>query len=199
MEGYSFTDRVRKVLDLAREEALSLGHEYIGTEHLLLGLLAEGQGLAATVLQNLGVELLQAADAVRRKLKPGKYQGAASDRSIPYTSRAKKVLECSMIEARELNHTYVGTEHLLIGLLREGMGIAVAELREFGITEQTARAETLRILGFGPAVGGKLEPPAGETPTHINLVLHYSNGAIVAKRCADAAEATRFLNGPYVQ
>src|SRR5881296_3027218 len=111
MNGYNFTDRVRKVLQMAREEAARLHHEYVGTEHILLGLIREGEGVAAAVLTNLNVE-------IEETVKKGKAAAAAGP-DLPYTSRAKKVLELAMSEARELNHSYVGTEHLLLGLLRE--------------------------------------------------------------------------------
>src|SRR6188768_1161551 len=146
MNGYNFTERVRKVLAMAREESARLHHEYVGTEHILLGILHEAEGVAATVLANLSVE----ADEMELKIaqiiksgRPGKHVGP----DLPYTSRAKKVLEFAMSEARELNHTYVGTEHLLLGLLREEKGIAAQVLNDSGVSLETARAETLRILG----------------------------------------------------
>src|SRR5213592_1942825 len=120
MNGYNFTDRVRKVLQMAREEAARLHHEYVGTEHILLGLIREGEGVAAAVLTNLNVDLEEIQQKIEETVKKGK--AAAAD--LPYTSRAKKVLELAMSEARELNHSYVGTEHLLLGLLREEKGIA---------------------------------------------------------------------------
>lgn len=133
MNGYNFTDRLRKVLQMAREEATRLHHEYVGTEHLLLGLLREGEGVAAAVLANLGVE----REAIRRQIeqvvKAGKAV-AADGPELPYTSRAKKALELAMMAARELNHSYVGTEHLLLGLLREEKGIAAQVLVHSGVT-----------------------------------------------------------------
>jgi ATP-dependent Clp protease ATP-binding subunit ClpC len=146
MNGYNFTERVRKVLAMAREEAVRLHHEYVGTEHILLGVLREGEGVATTVLQNLSVEL----DDVQQKIEEIVARGNASRTTgpdLPYTSRAKKVLELAMSEARELNHSYVGTEHLLLGLLREEKGIAAQVLVDAGVTTESARAETLRILG----------------------------------------------------
>ena len=194
MNGYNFTERVRRVLALGREEALALGHEQVDAEHELLGLLAERDGVGATVLQNLGVDMPGVASLVRRRLKPGRVRGRG-DPVLPYTVRAKRVLEYSMSEARELNHSYVGTEHLLIGLLRAaGVGLEGA----LGITAEAARAETLRILGVEIDLAEKLPPPAGEAPTRIELVLHYSNGAIVTKRFADAAGARQFLSSPNV-
>jgi len=146
MNGYNFTDRVRKVLQMAREEAARLHHEYVGTEHILLGLIREGEGVAAGVLQNLNVDLEDIQQKIEETVKRGKAAAAAGP-DLPYTSRAKKVLELAMVEARELNHSYVGTEHLLLGLLREEKGIAAQVLADAGVNLEQSRAETLRILG----------------------------------------------------
>ena len=155
MNGYNFTDRVRKVLQMAREEAARLHHEYVGTEHILLGLIREGEGVAAAVLTNLSVDLEEIQQKIEETVKKGKSPAAAGP-DLPYTSRAKKVLELAMSEARELNHSYVGTEHLLLGLLREEKGIAAQVLTDAGVNLEQARAETLRLLGSDvmPA-GGK--------------------------------------------
>ncbi|MEO5814492.1 MAG: ATP-dependent Clp protease ATP-binding subunit [Gemmatimonadaceae bacterium] len=146
MNGYNFTERVRKVLAMAREEAARLHHEYVGTEHILLGLIREGEGVAATVLQNLSVELDEIQQKIEETVKKGK-AAQTTGPDLPYTSRAKKVLELAMSEARELSHSYVGTEHLLLGLLREEKGIAAQVLTDAGVNLEAARAETLRILG----------------------------------------------------
>ena len=153
MNGYNFTERVRKVLAMAREEAARLHHEYVGTEHILLGLIREGEGVAATVLQNLSVELDDIQQKIEETVKKGK-AGQTTGPDLPYTSRAKKVLELAMSEARELNHSYVGTEHLLLGLLREEKGIAAQVLTDAGVNLDAARAETLRILGTEMPQGG---------------------------------------------
>ena len=145
MTGYNFTERVRKVLALAREEANELHHEYVGTEHILLALLREGEGVASTVLQNQGVNEEAMRDRMLSIIAMGKSDQLRMD--LPYTSRAKKVLELAMHEARELNHAYVGTEHLLLGLIAEEKGIAAQVLIDAGVTLDVARAETLRILG----------------------------------------------------
>ena len=161
MNGYNFTDRVRKVLQMAREEAARLHHEYVGTEHILLGLIREGEGVAAAVLTNLNVDLEEISQKIEETVKKGKATAAAGP-DLPYTSRAKKVLELAMSEARELNHSYVGTEHLLLGLLREEKGIAAQVLTDQGVNLEQARAETLRLLGSempaAPAAGAA--PPA---------------------------------------
>jgi ATP-dependent Clp protease ATP-binding subunit ClpC len=165
MNGYNFTDRVRKVLQMAREEAARLHHEYVGTEHILLGLIREGEGVAAAVLTNLNVELDEVQQKIEETVKKGK-AAASTGPDLPYTSRAKKVLELSMTEARELNHSYVGTEHLLLGLLREEKGIAAQVLNDAGVTLEQSRAETLRLLGSDmpqTAPGGA--PPTGGPKT----------------------------------
>lgn len=190
--GYNFTERVRKVLAMAREEAARLQHEYVGTEHILLGVIREGGGVAATVLQNLDAGL----DALRVKIETAVKRGRSGPTTatdLPYTSRAKKVLELAMQEARELGHTYVGTEHLLLGLLAEAKGIAAQVLVSSGITLEGARRETLRILGSETAAS----PPApqlGEKPTRIGLTIHYSNGVVVSKSFTNASDAANFLS-----
>jgi ATP-dependent Clp protease ATP-binding subunit ClpC len=143
--NYNFTDRVRKVLAMAREEAIRLQHDYVGTEHILLGLIREGEGVAAAVLTNLNVDLEEIHDRVEESVRKGKATIALGE--LPYTSRAKKVLEFAMSEAREFSHSYVGTEHLLLGLLREEKGIAAQVLNSLGVTLEEGRAETLKVLG----------------------------------------------------
>ncbi len=143
--NYNFTDRVRKVLAMAREEAIRLQHDYVGTEHILLGLIREGEGVAAAVLTNLNVDLDQIHERVEESVRKGKATIALGE--LPYTSRAKKVLEFAMAEARDFNHSYVGTEHLLLGLLREEKGIAAQVLNSLGVTLEEARSETLKVLG----------------------------------------------------
>src|SRR6187399_1391474 len=164
MNGYNFTDRVRKVLQMAREEAARLHHEYVGTEHILLGLIREGEGVAAAVLQNLNVDLDEVQQKIEETVKKGKAVQATGP-DLPYTSRAKKVLELAMSEARELNHSYVGTEHLLLGLLREEKGIAAQVLTEAGVNLDAARTETLRLLGTEmPQQGGATAQASGQSP-----------------------------------
>jgi ATP-dependent Clp protease ATP-binding subunit ClpC len=163
--NYNFTDRVRKVLAMAREEAIRLQHDYVGTEHILLGLIREGEGVAAAVLTNLSVDLGQIHERVEESVRKGKATIALGE--LPYTSRAKKVLEFAMAEAREFNHSYVGTEHLLLGLLREEKGIAAQVLNSLGVSLEEARAETLKVLGSDvtpsePAgIGGGTPTPGG--------------------------------------
>lgn len=140
-----FTDRVRKVLQLANQEAQRLNHEYIGTEHLLLGLIKEGSGVAANVLKNLDVDLRKVRIEVERLVQPGPEMVTLG--KLPQTPRAKKVLDYAIEEARELNHDHVGTEHLLLGLLREEQGVAAQALVNLGLQLEDVREEVLNLLG----------------------------------------------------
>ena len=149
MIGYRLTTQMRRVLAMAREEAERLHHEYIGTEHILLRLIRQGDSIAAAVLRNLSVDLDDVQLKIEETVKKGRNRRTIGP-DLPYTSRAKKVLELAMMEAKELHHDYVGTEHLLLGLLREEKGIAAQMLHEFGAELEPVRQETLRLLG-GPS------------------------------------------------
>ena len=138
-----FTDRARRVVVLAQEEARDLGHNYIGTEHILLGLLREQEGVAARALEALGVSLEAARQQVQEII--GKGEGMA-DGPIPFTPRAKKVLELSLREALQFGHNYIGTEHILLGLVREGDGVAAHVLVGLGADLLTVRAEVVNLL-----------------------------------------------------
>lgn len=142
-----FTDRARKVMALANQEALRFNHEYIGTEHILLGLVKEGSGVGANVLKNLDVDLLKVRGEVEKLVRSGPDMVTIGKR--PQTPRAKKVIEYAIEEARNLNHTYVGTEHLLLGLLREQDGVAAQVLMNLGLKLEEVREEVLRLLGGG--------------------------------------------------
>ncbi|PZR70293.1 MAG: hypothetical protein DLM66_04270, partial [Candidatus Dormiibacter spiritus] len=147
MAGYPyerFTERAKKVLTLAQEEAERSHHSYIGTEHLLLGLLREGEGLAAKVLNNLGVEIGKVRQTIESVL--GRSERIVIQQIIP-TSRVKRVIEISFEEARRMGKTYVGTEHLLLGLLIEGEGIAAHVLEDLGASLDRVRAEIERLEG----------------------------------------------------
>ena len=126
-----FTDRARKVMQFANQEAVHLGHEYIGTEHMLLGLVNEGSGVAANVLKNLNVNLAKIREEVEKIVMPGPDMIAMG--KLPQTPRAKQVLQYAMEEAKDLKHNYVGTEHLLLGLLREEEGVAAQVLMNVGV------------------------------------------------------------------
>jgi ATP-dependent Clp protease ATP-binding subunit ClpC len=157
-----FTERVRKVIYLAREEAARLQHDYIGTEHLLLGVIREGEGIAATVLNNLGVDLDHIRQAVENMVSSS--GGTMTIGEIPFTPRAKRVLELAVEEARSLGHNYVGTEHLLLGLIREGEGVAAKVLLELGVDRKRVREETLKLLGGTPTNAQAEREERAETP-----------------------------------
>ena len=142
-----FTDRARKVMQLANQEAQRFNHEYIGTEHLLLGLIKEGSGVAANVLMNLEVDLRKIRLEVEKLVQSGPEMVTMG--KLPQTPRAKKVIEYSMEEARNLNHNYVGTEHVLLGLLREQEGVAAQVLMNLGLKLEEVREEVLNLLGHG--------------------------------------------------
>ncbi len=142
-----FTDRARKVMQLANQEAQRFNHEYIGTEHVLLGLVKEGSGVAANVLKNLDVDLRKIRIEVEKIVQTG--PDMVTMGKLPQTPRAKKVIEYAMEEARNLNHNYVGTEHLLLGLLREQEGVAAQVLMNLGMKLEDVRDEVLNLLGHG--------------------------------------------------
>jgi ATP-dependent Clp protease ATP-binding subunit ClpC len=152
-----FTEPARQVVVLAQDEARALGHNYIGTEHLLLGLLREGQGLAARVLESMDVTIEEVRAQVERMVGRGEGMGAAGGQ-IPFTPRAKKVLELALREALTLNHNYIGTEHVLLGLAREGEGVAIRILLDFDVDVEKIRSEISRMLG-GTAIPA-IEPGA---------------------------------------
>eukprot|EP01026_Neomeris_dumetosa_P030295 TRINITY_DN2428_c0_g4_i1.p3 TRINITY_DN2428_c0_g4~~TRINITY_DN2428_c0_g4_i1.p3 ORF type:complete len:200 (-),score=30.14 TRINITY_DN2428_c0_g4_i1:35-580(-) len=142
-----FTDRAKKVMSFARQEAMKFNHEYIGTEHILLGLVKEGSGVGANVLKNLDVDLRKVRLEVEKLVKAG--PDVVTMGQLPQTPRAKKVIEFAIEEARNLNHNYVGTEHLLLGLLREQDGVAAQVLMNLGLKLEEVREEVLNLLGAG--------------------------------------------------
>ena len=142
-----FTERARQVIVLAQEEARMLRHNYIGTEHLLLGLLREADGVAARVLGTLEVSLEEVRGEVSRIVGEGDHE---SQGQIPFTPRAKKVLELALREALSLGHNYIGTEHILLGLMRESEGVAARILNDLDVDADRARQEVMRVLS-GPS------------------------------------------------
>jgi len=147
-----FTERARKVIILAKEEARRFNHDYIGTEHILLGLIREGEGVAATVLQKMGVSLENIRLEIEKLVHPGPATQIIGD--IPFTPRAKKALELAAEEARSLGHNYIGTEHLLLGLIREGEGVASQVLLNLGLDLERVRNEVMELLGSAlPGLG----------------------------------------------
>ncbi|MDP2044071.1 MAG: ATP-dependent Clp protease ATP-binding subunit [Candidatus Omnitrophota bacterium] len=156
-----FTERARKVIILAKEEARRFNHDYIGTEHILLGLIREGEGVAAAVLQKLGISLENIRLEIEKLVQPGPTTQIIGD--IPFTPRAKKALELAAEEARSLGHNYIGTEHLLLGLIREGEGIASQVLLNLGMDLNSVRNEVMELLGA--ALPGMNQAAAGQGKT----------------------------------
>ena len=153
-----FTDRARRVVVLAQEEARLLNHSYIGTEHILLGLIHEGEGVAAKALETLGISL----EAVRAQVEEIIGQGGSSPSGhIPFTPRAKKVLELSLREALQLGHNYIGTEHILLGLIREGEGVAAQVLVKLGADLSRVRQQVIQLLSGYQGPQGKTEGAPG--------------------------------------
>jgi ATP-dependent Clp protease ATP-binding subunit ClpA len=156
-----FSDRARRVVVLSQEEARLLNHNYIGTEHILLGLVDEGEGVAARALGSLNIRL----DAVRREVEEiiG-HDGSPPSGHIPFTPRAKKVLELSLREAYQLGYSYIGTEHILLGLVREGEGVACQVLVRLGASLPTVRARVLQLATKSPgeSTGGLMFRPSSE-------------------------------------
>ncbi len=158
-----FTDRARKVMQLANQEAQRFNHEYIGTEHILLGLVKEGSGVAANVLKNLDVDLRKIRLEVEKLVQSGPEMVTMG--KLPHTPRAKKVIEYAIEEARNLNHNYVGTEHLLLGLLREEEGVAAQVLKNLGLKLEDVREEVLNLLGHNLDSGSEPSSGGGERTT----------------------------------
>ncbi len=173
-----FSERARRALTLAQEEAQRFNHNYIGTEHILLGLVREGEGVAAKVLTSLGVDLNKVRAAVEFIIGRGE---KASSTEIGLTPRAKKVIEFAVDEARLLNHNYVGTEHLLLGLLREGEGVAGGVLESLGVNLERARTETARILNQSTAQAHPGTRSTTRTPILDQLGLDLTNMARAGK------------------
>jgi ATP-dependent Clp protease ATP-binding subunit ClpC len=178
-----FTERVRKVLFLARDEAGRMQHDYIGTEHLLLGIIREGEGIAAQALQRLGIDFDQIQQAVEDMVTT--QSGTLTIGEIPFTPRAKRVLELSIDEARMHNHNYVGTEHLLLALIREGEGVAARVLQDLGADHEKVRKEIMKLLGSaakGGEGGGETAKKKKETPVldqfGRNLTQHARDGRL---------------------
>jgi hypothetical protein len=169
-----FTDRARRVVQLAEEEARRLDHNYIGTEHILLGLIREDEGIAAKALESLGISL----QAVREQVEEiiGQGQQVPSE-VIPFTPRAKKVLELSLRESLQLRHNYIGTEHILLGLIREGDGVAAQVLVKLGADLNRVRQQVIQLISGPQPQPGPLPPREGAPATEVQDRL----GAIEAR------------------
>lgn len=159
-----FTERARKVIILAKEEARRFNHDYIGTEHILLGLIREGEGVAAAVLEKMGLDLQTIRLEVEKVVQPGPTTQILGD--IPFTPRAKKALELAAEEARTLGHNYIGTEHILLGIIREGESVASQVLLNLGLDLERVRNEVMAVLGAAtPGFNQQAQPPQGKTKT----------------------------------
>jgi ATP-dependent Clp protease ATP-binding subunit ClpC len=174
-----FTDRARKVLTLAQDEAQRFNHNYIGTEHLLLGLVREGEGVAARVLENMNVELAKVRTAVEFIIGRGDRPVVGE---VGLTPRAKRVIELAIDEARRLGHNYIGTEHLLLGLVREGEGIAAGVLESLGVNLDKVRHEVIRVLSQSSSSGPSTETKrASKTPTVDQLGINLTDAVRAGK------------------
>lgn len=158
-----FTERARKVIILAKEEARRFNHDYIGTEHILLGLIREGEGVAAAVLEKMGLDLETIRLEVEKVVQPGPSTQILGD--IPFTPRAKKALELAAEEARALGHNYIGTEHILLGIIREGESVASQVLLNLGLDLDRVRAEVMAVLGAATPGFGQQQAPHGKSKT----------------------------------
>jgi ATP-dependent Clp protease ATP-binding subunit ClpC len=201
MNGYNFTERVRKVLMLAREEAAQRQQGYVSTEHILLGIVREGESVAAAVLHTHNVDF----DALRRDVEAAAGQGTTSQvhgSDLPYSSLAKKSLELAMAEASELRHIYLGCEHLLLGLLREGTSPSATLLVQLGVTIGSARTETLRLLGSeapptAPTAANDATVTAGASAPamrNITIEMRFDDGSVRREDFMSVEAATRYLN-----
>jgi len=198
LAGYDFTTRVRGSLIKAREDALRRNHDYVGTEHLLLGLLAEEDALVMDVLDNLAANPMVLQQSVEQRLtdgQPGRRVRITTD--LPYTSRARVVLDQAIATAHEFGDGYVGTQHLLLGLIRESHGIAAQSLAAAGLTEPRLKREVVRILQ-GEGVAAMLddttsEPAETQVPLSIAVEVRYEDGTLAKKTFASKDAAIGFL------
>jgi ATP-dependent Clp protease ATP-binding subunit ClpC len=206
-----FTDRARRSIVLAQEEARLLNHNYLGTEHLLLGLIHQGDGVAAKTLEALGITLADVRGQVEEVIGRGGQEPATGQ--IPFTPRAKKVLELSLRESQQLNHSYIGTEHILLGLVREADGVAALVLRNLGADLRRVRQQVLQLLSYGGAKGplGAGRPTAAPPFTGImpapcsfcgtrspecGTLFVGSTGALICEHCVAIAVQAR-EDAPY--
>jgi ATP-dependent Clp protease ATP-binding subunit ClpA len=198
LPGYDFTQRVRGALIKAREEAHRRHHEYVGTEHLLLGLLEEDDALVMDVLENLGARPYEIQTAVEHMVQNGEPTLKARLPDLPYTPRARVVLDQAIAVAHEFGDGYVGTQHLLLGLIREKQGIAAQALISAGMTEPMLRREIVRLLqGEGVAAALDIDvsdhPEETQVPLSIAVELRYEDGTLAKKIFTSPTEAIGFL------
>jgi ATP-dependent Clp protease ATP-binding subunit ClpC len=196
LAGYDFNTRVRGALIRAREDARRRLHEYVGTEHLLLGLLAEEDTLVVDVLERLGARPIDLQVSVEQALTEGRPTGRIQTPDLPYTARARVVLDQAISTAHEFGDGYVGTQHLLLGLIREKQGIAARAMAAAGLTEVDLRREIVRLLQ-GEAVAAMIDAPESRSDTQVPLSIavevHYGDGSMAKKIFTSKDEAIGFL------
>jgi ATP-dependent Clp protease ATP-binding subunit ClpC len=196
LAGYDFNSRVRGALIRAREDARRRLHEYVGTEHLLLGLLAEEDTLVVDVLERLAVRPIDLQVAVEQMLTEGRPTGRIQTPDLPYTARARVVLDQAISTAHEFGDGYVGTQHLLLGLMREKQGIAARAMTAAGLTEVNLLREIVRLLQ-GEAVAAMIDAPESQSdmqvPLSIAVEVHYGDGSMAKKIFRSKDEAIGFL------
>ena len=199
MAGYDFTNRVRGALIKARDEAHRRNHEYVGTEHLLLGLLAEDDTLVMDVFENLGASPATIESAINHVVQNGQPTNRSRVPDLPYTARARVVLDQAIAVAHEFGDGYVGTQHLLLGLIRERQGIAAQALASAGLTEASLRREIVRLLQ-GEGVAALLDvdttPRLEETqvPLSIAVEVRYEDGTLAKRIFTSKDAAIGFLH-----
>jgi ATP-dependent Clp protease ATP-binding subunit ClpC len=196
LAGYDFNTRVRGALIRAREDARRRLHEYVGTEHLLLGLLAEEDTLVVDVLERLGTRPIDLQVSVEQMLTEGRPTGRIQTPDLPYTARARVALDQAISTAHEFGDGYVGTQHLLLGLIREKQGIAARAMTAAGLTEMDLRREIVRLLQ-GEAVAAMIDAPESRSDTQVPLSIavevHYGDGSMAKKIFTSKDEAIGFL------
>ena len=198
MAGYDFTTRVRGALIKAREEAHRLNHEYVGTEHLLLGLLDEDDTLVMDVLDNLGASPAKVRDIVEGMIQSGPPTTRSRIPDLPYTPRARVVLDQAIAVAHEFGDGYVGTQHLLLGLIRERQSVGALALASAGLTEASLRREIVRLLqgeAVADALDGDLSPSREETqvPLSFAVEVRYEDGTLAKKIFTSRDDAIGFI------
>ena len=198
LAGYDFTNRVRGALIKAREEAHRRNHEYVGTEHLLLGLLAEDDTLVMDVLENLGANPLSIQIAINQMTEDGQPTAKSRIPDLPYTARARVVLDQSISVAHEFGDGYVGTQHLLLGLIRERHSIAAKALGIAGLTEAALRREIVRLLqgeGVAAALEAEAKPNIEEkhVPLSVAVEIRYEDGTLAKRIFTSNDDAIVFL------
>jgi ATP-dependent Clp protease ATP-binding subunit ClpA len=198
LPGYDFTNRVRGALIKAREDAHRRNHEYVGTEHLMLGLLVEDDPLVMDVIENLGAKPIDIQSAVEQAIQNGHPSALTRLPDLPYTPRARIVLDQAIAVAHEFGDGYVGTQHLLLGLIRERQGIAAQALTAAGLTEPSLRREIVRLVqGEGVAAALDIDiterPRETQVPLSIAVEVRYGDGTLAKKIFTTPTEAIGFL------